>query len=526
MSTSRRERLPLAAAGVVTGLAGLAASLLAAALLHLPGNPVTAVASVVRDLTPGPVAEALIGLVGHADKPLLIAGTTLVVLLVAGAAGVLQARSAPLAYALLGALGVIGFIATSSAPGTETGGGTGSGGSPAAAIPVVIGFVVWALVLPMLVGVAQRYVEVRAAPSASPAAVGHSRRVFLERSAIVVVGALVLGGASRALASGRDRVEAAREALRLRLGRGTTPSGADLGVAGQASWRTADSDFYLIHTALAVPQVAPDDWSLRIHGMVERELTISFAELARRERTEDWITLCCVSNEVGGPLIGNAYWSGVPIRSLLAEAGVKDGADAVKQTSEDGWTCGTPLAALTDPDRQAMLALGMNGEPLPIEHGFPVRMVVPGLYGYVSATKWLVDLEVTRFDDFAAYWTERGWGEKGPVKTESRIDVPVDGEAVDAGRVAVAGVAWAQHTGIDKVEVQLDGGSWQDARLGTVPGVDTWVQWVLDTELDAGEHTAVVRATDRSGYTQTAARADVLPDGATGWHSRTFTVQG
>ncbi len=240
--------------------------------------------------------------------------------------------------------------------------------------------------------------------------------------------------------------------------------------------------------------------------------------------TEDWITLCCVSNEVGGDLISNAFWSGVPIRDLLARAGVQSGADAVKQTSKDGWTCGTPLSALTDPDRNAMLAVAMNGEPLPIEHGFPVRMVVPGLYGYVSATKWVVDLEVTRFADFKAYWTERGWGEKGPVKTESRIDVPRDGDAVDAGKTRFGGVAWAQHTGIAKVEVQLDGGAWRDAELGTAPGNDTWVQWALSAEVDQGEHALVVRATDKSGYTQTAARADVLPDGATGWPAVRFDV--
>jgi DMSO/TMAO reductase YedYZ molybdopterin-dependent catalytic subunit len=221
-------------------------------------------------------------------------------------------------------------------------------------------------------------------------------------------------------------------------------------------------------------------------------------------------------------LIGNAWWSGVLVRGLLEEAGVKAGADAVKQTSRDGWTCGTPLAALTDPDRNAMLAFAMNGEPLPVRHGFPVRMVVPGLYGYVSATKWLVDLEVTSFDRFSAYWTERGWSEKGPVKTQSRIDVPRDGASVPAGTLRLGGSAWAQHTGIEMVEVQVDGGPWQRAELGRVPGDDTWVQWATTVEVEAGEHRVSVRATDRSGYTQTPVRTDVVPDGATGWHSVRF----
>jgi hypothetical protein len=226
---------------------------------------------------------------------------------------------------------------------------------------------------------------------------------------------------------------------------------------------------------------------------------------------------------VGGDLIGNAWWSGVRVADLLREAGVRPGADAVKQTSKDGWTCGTPLEVLTD-GRNAMLAVAMNGRPLPLEHGFPVRMVVPGLYGFVSATKWVVDLEVTRFADFSAYWTERGWAEHGPVKTESRIEVPRAGATVAAGEVRVGGHAWAQHTGIATVEYRLDGGPWRGAELGRVPGDDTWVQWAGTVRAGPGRHTVTVRATDRSGYTQTAARADVVPDGATGWHRVAFSA--
>jgi hypothetical protein len=227
---------------------------------------------------------------------------------------------------------------------------------------------------------------------------------------------------------------------------------------------------------------------------------------------------------VGGDLIGNAWWSGVRVAELLAEARPLSGADAVKQTSEDGWTCGTPLAVLTD-SRNAMLAVAMNGGPLPLEHGFPVRMVVPGLYGYVSATKWLVDLEVTRFDDFEAFWTERGWSARGPVRTESRIDLPAANHRVVAGSVRVAGVAWAQHTGIERVEVRLDGGPWAPVELARVPSVDTWVQWTGTVDVDPGAHTVAVRATDRSGYVQTAVRRDVIPDGATGWHTIDITAE-
>ena len=235
------------------------------------------------------------------------------------------------------------------------------------------------------------------------------------------------------------------------------------------------------------------------------------------------MTICCVSNPVGGDLIGNAWWSGVRIADLLREAGVHPDADAVKQTSQDGWTCGTPIEALTD-DRNAMLAVAMNGDPLPVEHGFPVRMIVPGLYGFVSATKWVVDLEVTKFSDFTAFWTERGWSSRGPVKTESRVEVPRDGGNVKTGSVRVGGHAWAQHTGIAKVEYRLDGDAWQEAELGRVPSNDTWVQWSGTVDVDAGDHRLAVRATDRSGYTQTSVRTDVVPDGATGWHSVGFSA--
>ncbi len=318
-------------------------------------------------------------------------------------------------------------------------------------------------------------------------------------------------------------METSRRLLRLPVGRGAAPADAELGLPQLTSWRVSNDDFYRIDTALVLPAVDPSEWRLRIHGMVDREVTLTYQDLLDRELTEAWVTLCCVSNSVGGDLIGNAFWSGVRVADLLAEAGVSPNADAVRQTSEDGWNCGTPIEALTD-DRNAMLAIAMNGEPLPVDHGFPVRMVVPGLYGFVSATKWVVDLEVTRFDDFTAYWTERGWSAMGPVKTQSKIEVPGNGSEVKAGPMRVGGYAWAQHTGIEAVEVRVDGNAWVPAELGGVPGNDTWVQWAATLDVPAGDHTLAVRATDKSGYTQTAARADVIPDGATGWHTIDFTA--
>jgi DMSO/TMAO reductase YedYZ molybdopterin-dependent catalytic subunit len=419
------------------------------------------------------------------------------------AAGELSHRHPALSDVFFGVLAVVGLLAVATRNGAGIGGG----------LTVLVGFVTWVVVIRLLTGRLQQ--------AATPV---EGRRSFLAVSgAVAVVAALaVVGG--RALSSGRRAVEQARSRLRLHVETAIVPERADLGVAGVPPWQTPNRSFYLIHTALIEPAIAPDDWRLRIHGMVDHPLETTYQDLMSRSLTSRWITLCCVSNEVGGDLIGNAWWSGVPVRDLLAEAGVHPDADAVKQTSEDGWTCGTPIAALTDPHRDAMLALAMNGEPLPLEHGFPVRMVVPGLYGYVSATKWLVDLEVTRYDRFTAYWTERGWGEKGPVKTGSRIDVPRSGSNVAAGTVRVGGSAWAQHTGIAAVEFQLDGGPWQRATLGSVPEDDTWVQWAGQIEVARGDHELRVRATDKSGYTQTAVRADVLPDGATGWDGVRFSA--
>jgi DMSO/TMAO reductase YedYZ molybdopterin-dependent catalytic subunit len=494
----RPSRRWLFVAGGLTGLTGIATSQAVTALLHQETSPLVAVAEVVRDRTPGSLALPLIHLVKHLDKPLLVAGTTLGLVVLAGFAGVQTVRRRWLSYVVLTVMGVLALVAVMTRPNA----------GPAAIVPLAVGFGTWIAVLGWLT---------------APRIESGDRRAFLMRAGLAAVGTVAVVGFGEWVGRGRRRVEQARKLLRLSATRGAEPSGADLGVSSQP-WRTSAQSFYQIHTAISLPAITPDTWQLRIHGMVDKPLTITYDDLVRRQLTEEWVTLCCVSNVVGGDLIGNAFWSGVLVRDLLNEAGVKPGADAVKQTSEDGWTCGTPLSALTDPDRQAMLAIAMNGKPLPIEHGFPVRMVVPGLYGYVSATKWLVDLEVTTFSSFSAYWTERGWSEKGPVKTESRIDVPRDGQEVHTGTRRFGGSAWAQHTGISKVEYQLDGGQWQEAELGKVPSDDTWVQWAGSAHLDKGNHVLVVRATDKSGYTQTPARADVVPNGATGWHTVKFSA--
>ncbi len=518
----------LALAGVVTGIAGIVAAQATSWILRAENPPVVAVASVVRDETPGRLAHELIKLVGHADKPLLIIGTTVILLGICAWVGTLAGRRPLLADLVYVALAVIGLLAVRRLDDSTAG----------SYFAVVVGLITWIVVNRFLTGPLLKAsppdtVAADAEPADAPVATeasdaaeatgtgGGSRRTFLLRSGGVLAVTFAGGVLARLSSEGRRKVEEARRLLRLPVTTGLEPAGVNLG-GGIEPWRTPNEDFYQIHTVFTPPTISPKDWTLRIHGMVEKEITLDYSDLVARSITEAWVTLCCVSNEVGGDLIGNAWWSGVLIRDVLAQARPEAGADAVLQTSHDGWNCATPLAALTDPDRNAMLALGMNGKPLPIEHGFPVRMVVPGLYGYVSATKWLVDLEVTRFDEVDAYWTQRGWSEKGPVLTQSRIDVPRDGEGVQAGAVRIGGSAWAQHTGIEAVEYQVDGGAWQQARLGRLVGLDTWVQWAGEIDVGKGGHTLVVRATDKSGYTQTSVRTDVAPSGATGWHTIEF----
>jgi DMSO/TMAO reductase YedYZ molybdopterin-dependent catalytic subunit len=501
--------------GVVASGAGLAASELASGYLHQRVSPVVAVAESIIRLTPGAVIEKVISLVGRNDKPLVLGATLLGLLVISALVGVLAMRSLGAAEAVFVGMGVVLLLAVHARLTS----------SEATYIPAGVGIVVALAALAALTPRAVRAVgPSMAGPPPSVGAAGstgraeRSRRDFVRFAATIAAVAVVAGAVGRVKAHGRAAVDAARRHLHLRVTRPTEPAGVAVGVKGVVPWITSQNDFYRIDTALSIPEILPADWSLRVHGMVDRELTLSYQDLLDRGLTEAWLTLCCVSNEVGGDLISNAWWSGVRIADVLKEVGVHPDADAVRSRSQDDWTCGTPLAALTD-DRNAMFAIAMNGEPLAPEHGFPVRMVVPGLYGYVSGTKWVVDFEVTKFDDFSAFWTDRGWSAQGPVKTESRIDVPGNGAHVDTGRVAIGGVAWAQHTGIAKVEVRVDEGPWATAKLGSDPTVDSWRQWAYVWSAPKGKHQLQVRATDKSGYTQTSELADVVPNGATGWHT-------
>ena len=352
-----------------------------------------------------------------------------------------------------------------------------------------------------------------------------ARRQFLLVAGGSVAAAAVGGLAGRALTT-RKNVSRAEESLKFPRAASAVPPlprGVNLPVPGISPFITPNGQFYRVDTALLIPQVDPANWQLRIHGMVAREITITFDELLRRPLIEDYLTLCCVSNPVGGPYIGNAKWLGASLAALLREARPQSGADQLLATSTDGFTSGSPLSVVLD-GRDSLVAVAMNGAALPTEHGFPARLVVPGLYGYVSATKWVVDLEVTTFAAAQAYWVPRGWSQQGPIKTESRIDVPTNGKALKAGTVQVAGVAWAQHKGIEAVEARVDQGPWHEATLATVPGIDTWRQWVWDWDATQGTHLIEARATDKTGYTQTSAVADVAPNGASGYPSAQVTV--
>lgn len=354
-----------------------------------------------------------------------------------------------------------------------------------------------------------------------------NRRAFFRTTAIAGASAVLIGIGARIVSATTSSIAAVRQALSLPAPRSkvTIPGGAELDIPGISPLITPNADFYRVDTALTVPAVDPSTWRLVVDGMVDQRVDIGFDDLVAMGLDEYAVTMTCVSNEVGGSLLGNAIWLGVPVRDVLALAGPQPGADMVLSRSVDGFTASTPLEALTDDGLDAILAVGMNGEPLPLEHGFPVRMVVPGLYGYVSATKWITELKVTTFDADEAYWTPRGYSAKAPIKLSSRIDTPTSGAPVKTGKVAVAGVAWAQPVGVERVEVNIDDAGWRPATLSTAINDDTWVQWFVEWDAAPGTHFLSVRAVDKRGTTQVEERAPIAPDGSTGWQRILVTVQ-
>jgi DMSO/TMAO reductase YedYZ molybdopterin-dependent catalytic subunit len=479
-----------------------------AAVISPSSSPVLAVGSAFIDLTPPALKDFAVETFGTNDKLVLLVGMAVVIFLLAAVAGILAARRRAFGWIAVGLLGLVAAVAAY----------TRAAAGPLDVLPSLVGAGAGILVLDWLLDRLARVPD---------QAGGADRRSFLVAAGVTAAVAAVAGVGARVLGQRAREVVEAREAISLptpQVPADPLPSGVELEVDGITPWATSNEEFYRIDTALSVPRVNPDAWTLRVFGMVEEEVEISYAELLQADLTEAWVTLTCVSNEVGGDLAGNAKWLGMPIRDLLERARPLEGADMVLSRSVDGFTASTPLEVLQEKDRDSLLAFAMNDEPLPLEHGFPVRMVVPGLYGFVSATKWVVEMEITRFADATAYWTDRGWSAKAPVKTASRIDVPASFAKVPAGRVPVGGVAWAQFRGITAVEVQADDGEWQQATLADEATVDSWRQWSFMWDAEPGTHTLRVRATDATGEVQTEERARPVPDGASGWHSVNVTV--
>jgi DMSO/TMAO reductase YedYZ molybdopterin-dependent catalytic subunit len=506
----RNNRTLLGAiAGLLAAAAALGVGQLVAGLTGASGSPVVEVGQLQIDFTPPWLKNFAISEFGSHDKQVLVGGILVVLAIFAAVIGAAATRRPWYGMAGLAVFAAVGVTAAATRP-TAT----------------------FASLLPTLCATAVAVVALRVlipltggAPAGAEAAEGPGRRAFLA-AGVATAGVAAGAGLAGRLMSERASVTRARQALRLPRAAETVrtlPAGVNLGIPGLTPFITPNSAFYRVDTAIVLPQVDPSSWTLRIHGMVSREITLTFDELVRRPLIEDYVTLCCVSNPVAGPYIGNALWLGASLASVLRQAGIRAGADQLVCTSADGFTSGTPVQTVMD-GRDALLAVAMNGQPLPVAHGFPVRMVVPGLYGYVSATKWLTDINVTTFAGNYAYWAQRGWSQQAPVKTESRIDVPNGAGQIRPGRTAVAGVAWAQHKGIDAVEVRVDRGPWQQARLAAVPGIDTWRQWVWEWDATPGGHLIEARATDATGYTQTAAQAPPEPNGATGYPMVNVTV--
>lgn len=524
--TRPRFLLWAALAGLVSGAVFLAAAELVALLAARSASPILAVGSFVIDIVPQPVKEFAIAAFGAADKIVLLGSLGLAVAIASAIAGILQYVRPHLGVAALVLAGVLSGAAIV----------TRASAQALSFLPPLAGTIAGSVILILLVRRLRAWRDEVAGTDAAASASGDEpaekkgldRRAFFLTSAIAGASAVIAGVAARAVSAATSSVDAIRGALRIPEPRSrvTIPEGAELDVDGISSLYTPNDQFYRVDTALTVPTIDPATWRLVVDGMVDRRIELSFDDLIARGLDEYSITLTCVSNEVGGNLVGSARWLGVPVRDILALAGVQSGADMVLSRSVDGYTASTPLASLTDEGTDAILAVAMNGEPLPLEHGFPVRMVVPGLYGYVSATKWLTELKVTTFAQDEAYWTPRGYDAEAPIKFSSRVDTPKAGAPVPAGTVAIGGVAWAQTVGIDRVEVQIDDGDWQEATLSTAVNVDTWVQWFLEWEAEPGTHYVTVRAVNRDGEVQEQERAPIAPNGSSGWQRTLVTVTG
>lgn len=495
-------------AGIVAAASALATSELLAGVVDGVPSLVAAVGSVLIPFVPPALESWAISLFGTSDKAVLNTGTTVIALVFGAWAGLRAHRAFANGVAVFGVFGTIGLLAALMQPLV----------SPVATVlALVVSVGVGLVVLAGLLRVIRRS-ERPADPDTEPAAgTDGARRAFLGLALGGLAAAALIAAGGTALRRSRTTIDPADLTLPdpARALPPIAPSQAFSDVAGLTPIVVPNDDFYRIDTALSVPGIDRDTWTLRMHGMVDREVELTYDDILGMPLVERYVTLSCVSNEVGGRLVGNARWLGVPLVDLLERAGVQEGATQIVGRSVDGWTAGFPTEVAFD-GRESLLAVGMNGEPLPAQHGYPARLVVPGLYGYVSATKWITEIELTTWEAFDAYWVPRGWAKEGPIKTQSRIDVPRRNATVAPGEVVVAGVAWAPTHGITAVEVQVDEGEWLACELTEPLSDDAWVQWKRPVELREGTHLLRVRATDGRGRVQTSRFTPPRPDGATG----------
>ena len=504
-----------ALAGVLSASAALGVGHAVAAAMSRPAaSPLIAVGSVAVDAAPTPVKEIAVRLLGNWDKPVLISGIGIVLLVAAAGIGLLAWRRPRTALVAIGALGLVGSGAALLRAGLSSGGAW-------SAVPAIVAGGVGVAALALITRASQVPTAAPQSRTDSPTITDGSRRRFLVT--LAGVGVLAAVGAGVGEAINRTRL-AARELIRLPRPKSAAPPISDgVQVAGVQTFTTPNDAFYRVDISLVTPRVDVGTWKLTIDGGVDRPLELTYDQLLELPMIERDITVACVSNEVGGQYVSSARWLGVPFSEILDRVGVKPGVDQVfSHSSDSGYTCSTPYAAVSD-GRDAMIAVGMNGQPLPDAHGFPARMVVPGLFGFVSATKWLERIEFTTYAERTAYWTERDWATDAPVLTQSKIEVPKSLGTLGAGKM-IGGTAWAQHRGIDKVEIRIDDGDWQAVTLADTAGIDTWRQWSYRYEGPAGRHTAQVRATDGAGTVQPEERTKVFPSGARGWHQIQFSV--
>ena len=554
------HRLGLRAAyGMIAAGIALGVGELLAAVVDPASSPYLSVGNAIIDHVPSGPREFAIDTFGTSDKNVLLITMAVVITIAAAIAGVLERKRAPVGSALFAAAGVFGIICATSRPGAHWD----------AAVPTLLGVLCGIAFLrlpfthlppapgelaaetptaetpghaptqdhtqttptdPATGGSTSHTPPSLRSPSDHPTPAARTtiasadRRSVLRAMGFGAIVAAVSGFGGRALSRSRTDLGADRSQFTVPRATNSLAPVPDTAQPGISPYITPNADFYRIDTALEPPRLRSTDWSLRIHGMVDREIRIDLADLQRMPAIDKLVTLTCVSNEVGGDLIGNARWTGYRLADLLAMAHPHADADMVLSRSSDGFTAGTPLTAMTD-GRESLLAVAMNGQPLPVEHGYPARLVVPGLYGYVSATKWVVELEVTRFDRATSYWVDRGWAEKGPIKMSSRIDTPRSGSSIRPGMVTVGGVAWAQQHGIDRVQVRVDDGPWNDAVVELPDDIDTWRLWRWNWQATSGSHALSVRAFDHNGVAQSTLTASPIPDGASGLHRISVTVR-